>query len=145
MNYNSSQIKNISTQSVAVNFTSAGEQSYELNCQFVPDLIEVQACVYNIADNAGSYEIQPMNSGDNQITALFIGSNIYEVRSNVLPNFSVCCNGTNTYNPVYSFTNNSRQSIGGSYLINVFNLTSFAQFNLGGVVLSFKFIRFADK
>lgn len=153
MNYNSSQISNVYTQCVLVTFAQAGEQYYNLLCPFVPDMIKVHCNISSVVDPGNGYAILPMldRVTEHAVQDPVSGSaaNIYEVRSSVFGGAPLCvCNGFNSYNPIFTFTNNSRQMFQGSYTINVVNPVvldnneSPLQLSSGNVMLIFEFIRY---
>lgn len=151
---NQQEIKNIHTENVAVVFNAVGEKSFNLNCPFIPDRIEVSGGIFNADGGLFIYTITPMlstvvrNGGNFDLDTNF-GSNIYEIRSN-LPlgngSSSLCVfNAGNTYNPMSIYQNTGRSSFQGSYVLNCFNLTNNQLLSLGGVCLTFRFIRYEDK
>lgn len=142
-----SRIQTIENQTVSVTWSSAGQKTFSIKGSFLPDVIQVQACVSVRTIDASNTYTDPV-SGEvaNVVAPEEYANNIYEVQSNILPVDTLCvCNFGNTFNPVYTYWNGQRQNIQGSYNINVFNVNGPAQFINGTVVLHFTFIRYKDK
>ena len=142
-----SQIQSIENQTISVTWSQAGEKSFNLRGTFIPDVIQVQACVsVRTVDVDNTYTDPVLGEVAGIASTVEYANNIFEVQSNILPTDTLCvCNFGNTFNPVYTHWNGQRQTIQGSYTINVYNTNGQAQFVNGSVVLHFTFIRYKDK
>ncbi len=142
-------VRNNFHQSVAIEYSNVNPTSkqFSVNCPFVPDLIKVRGALVARSDGVASIDITPSNS---TVTGVpnnwYLGSNIFQMKSDMLGNDILCmCNITNTFNPVYEYWNPPRQMFQGTYSLSVLDITSDTPISSGFAVLTFEFIRFADK
>jgi hypothetical protein len=137
-NSNQQKILNIFNENITISWANGGgEKQGDLNCQFVPDEIQVRASIIpNL--NGGNYVIAP-NQG--------LVNNVFIVNSSLpLPTQELCLVGVNnTFNPVYKYVNTSRSLFRGTYNFNVFNLSDREPITAGKVILTFTFIRYANE
>jgi len=117
---------------------------FNVLCPFVPDEIRV-GCSINAQANgaAPDYSVVPIYSveGGADVT-YYYANNLLECQSNMFPGTLCLCNVSNTYNPIYTFFNNGRSNINGTYNLTVTNLTTNTVMTAGIIVLQFEFIRY---
>lgn len=123
---NQQHIRHSQIETIIVNWANQGEQYFNLNIPFVPDLIKSQAAICGLA--------------------VAFEHNILSVRSNMFPNDVLAlANRNNDFNPVYEFYNPQRQNFMGSYSIRLVDEQNNASLPNGAVaVLKLQFIRFGD-
>lgn len=96
------------------------DQSFNITCPFVPDIVEVSMCVTNT-----------------------VGGNVYYLESDLLPTQPVClAMHGNTYNPITTYYNQSRKTFQGSYKARVYLLADQSAENVMQIGLVCKFTRF---
>jgi hypothetical protein len=120
------EIRNSQNETIIVNWANNGEQYFNLNVPFVPDLVKVQFAICGI-DNA-------------------LEHNILSARSNIFGgDVLALANRNNDFNPIYEYYNPQRQNFLGSYSIRLVDEQNNASLPNGAVaVLRFQFIRFKD-
>lgn len=120
------QVRNSQNETVIVEWKGQGDQYFNLNCNFVPDLIKVQIAIFNAGQDF-SGEILSAYSN-------LFGRDVLAI-----------CNAENTYNPTYEYWNSSRQNISGSYSIRLQSEFNQQTLTLDTFcVLKFQYIRFKD-
>ena len=120
------EIRNSQNETIIVNWANNGEQYFNLNVPFVPDLVKVQFAICGI-DNA-------------------LEHNILSARSNIFGgDVLALANRNNDFNPIYEYYNPQRQNFLGSYSIRLVDEQNNASLPNGAVaVLRFQFTRFKD-
>jgi hypothetical protein len=127
-------------QTVAV--AASNSVNFTILSPFTPDEIRV-SCAINAQANGADYSVVPIYSveGGADVTYYYT-NNILECQSNMFPGTLCLCNVSNTYNPVYTFFNNSRNNFNGTFNLTVTNLTTGNVMTAGIMVLQFQFIRY---
>jgi hypothetical protein len=120
------EIRNSQNETIIVNWANNGEQYFNLNIPFVPDLVKVQFAICGIT-NA-------------------LEHNILSARSNIFNgDVLALANRNNDFNPIYEYYNPQRQNFMGSYSIRLVDEQNNASLPNGAVaVLRFQFTRFKD-
>ena len=118
---------------------------FNVSCPFVHDELRVK-CAINAQTNGADYNVLPIYSVEaGADVTYFYPNNILECQSNMYPGTLCLCNLSNTYNPVYTFYNNGRSNINGTYNLTVTNLTTSGVMTVGIMILQFEFIRYINK
>jgi hypothetical protein len=117
-------VRNSQNETIVIDLVNAGDQYFNLNLPFVPDLIEVQLALCGLG---GTYN-----------------HNVLSARSNMFGgDVLALCNRDLSFTPVYRYYNPQRQNFMGSYSIRLVDEEHNASLNNGVVaVLRFQFIRY---
>lgn len=114
--------KTIYNQTIVIAFpTPYLQQTFDLRCPFVPDIIQVRAMEQeNLANN-----------------------DILEVVSSLFGNEPLCVYAlNNSFNPVYEWDNINRRSIQGRYTVDVRTPADGVGAEDATLILHFKFVRY---
>ncbi len=117
-------VRNSQNETIVINWANAGEQYFNLNVPFVPDLIKVQLALCGLGN--------------------VYNHNVLSARSNMFGgDVLALCNRDLSFNPIYEYHNPQRQNFMGSYSIRLVDEEHNASLANGVVaVLRFQFIRY---
>lgn len=144
---NQSEIENITNVSFITELNGATDNQFNVGCQFVPDVIQAQMAMNVKYVDADNQILTPLYGEEAKSEKVHLHDlNIFELRSDLLPTDTLAvCNATNSFNPVYTFMNNGRQSFNSTYRLTVFNLTRNEVVTAGKVMVHLTFIRYKTK
>jgi hypothetical protein len=139
------------SETVVLNFEKVGQKLFTLTCPFIPDKVEVQAAVGNTSSgnvligptfatpfypdqkNHPTFTVEPYNA-----------SNMFLIELSCIPaGHALPCNLTNTFNPVFFFSNTNQHYFQGNYSADAYNSRD-KQYRINGgqVILYFNYVKY---